>query len=285
MAIAELNSVLQLSAVEKGGIYMTCKNCGYILSEGSRFCPVCGATADYGENVVNEMHCPVCGAKQEQGSMFCGECGASLGQTQILDDKTGFIKDDNPSVFGGVTPPKKNNNNVLLIIVLAAIIVISGTVIGSLLYINSNGDSVSPDDYNEIAGITSSTQSASGSSAAATNPPVVTNPPVSTPATIPYNSTNNTSVSGDYLFPSDSRYITQADLDSRTPAEIRLILNEMYAKHGYIFTSEQYQSYFSSKSWYRGRTTSQDEALAYFNSYERANRQTIIDYETAHGLR
>ena len=285
MAIAELNSVLQLSAVEKGGIYMTCKNCGYILSEGSRFCPVCGATADYGENLVNEMHCPVCGAKQEQGSMFCGECGASLGQTQILDDKTGFIKDDNPSVFGGVTPPKKNNNNVLLIIVLAAIMVISGTVIGSLLYINSNGDSISPDDYNEIAGITSSTQSASGSSAAATNPPVVTNPPVSTPATIPYNSTNNTSVSGDYLFPSDSRYITQADLDSRTPAEIRLILNEMYAKHGYIFTSEQYQSYFSSKSWYRGRTTSQDEALAYFNSYERANRQTIIDYETAHGLR
>lgn len=90
---------------------------------------------------------------------------------------------------------------------------------------------------------------------------------------------------GEYLFPTDKTYITPDDLDKYTHEDIILIRNEIYARYGYNFQDEKLQDYFNSQSWYTpvpgvdaGSLGTQD-----FNEYERANVDTIIQYEKDKG--
>lgn len=90
---------------------------------------------------------------------------------------------------------------------------------------------------------------------------------------------------GDYLFNSDSEYITTTYLDTLTQQQVRFILNEIYARNGYIFSNETYKNYFSAKSWYNPVYTSAADAEALFNSVEKANKETITKYESSKGWR
>ena len=86
----------------------------------------------------------------------------------------------------------------------------------------------------------------------------------------------------EYLFPSDSVYITESDLYGKNREEIALIRNEIYARHGYIFNTEKYSEYFSAKSWYRPNADF-DESL--FNEVEKANKDFLVEYENNRGWR
>lgn len=90
------------------------------------------------------------------------------------------------------------------------------------------------------------------------------------------------SPSSEYLFPSDSQYITTADLAGRSQQEVTLIRNEIYARHGYIFKSQDIQNYFAEKSWYYPNQYF-DESL--LNAVEKSNIDTIIAYEKQMGWR
>lgn len=94
-------------------------------------------------------------------------------------------------------------------------------------------------------------------------------------------------LSGDYLFPTDSQYITNADLDNFTQQEIVLLRNEIYARHGCNFQDETIRSYFLSKSWYHpvDGLNASTFSSALFNDYESANIDTILAYERAKGWR
>ena len=56
--------------------------------------------------------------------------------------------------------------------------------------------------------------------------------------------------------------------------------NEIYARHGYIFGTEPYKSYFNSKSWYSPDSSfkGDDKEL---NEYEVANVKTIKSVENS----
>ncbi len=88
-----------------------------------------------------------------------------------------------------------------------------------------------------------------------------------------------------YLFNSDSEIITYSYLNTQTQKQVRLILNEMYARHGYIFSSQEYSNYFNSKSWYTPLYTSAEQVEGYFNSVERKNKEIIVAYEKEKGYR
>ena len=64
--------------------------------------------------------------------------------------------------------------------------------------------------------------------------------------------------------------------------EIALIRNEIYAKHGYIFRTEPYKSYFNAKEWY---TPDPYFDVSEFNAIETANKDLIIEYESKMGWR
>ena len=86
-----------------------------------------------------------------------------------------------------------------------------------------------------------------------------------------------------YIFPdSDSRYLTDADLEGYSSSELELAKNEIYARHGRKFVTPRIADYFNSKSWYKGTEDPEtfDNNQGYiFNEYEVANISKIADTE------
>ncbi|PEQ95193.1 hypothetical protein CN481_04870 [Bacillus sp. AFS006103] len=55
----------------------------------------------------------------------------------------------------------------------------------------------------------------------------------------------------EYIFPeSDTKRLTESEIANLSYDQLRLARNEIYARHGYLFKSEDLQTYFSQKSWY-----------------------------------
>lgn len=89
-----------------------------------------------------------------------------------------------------------------------------------------------------------------------------------------------------YLWPTDARQITISDLSSMNQDTIAAIRNEIYARHGYSFTTERWQTYFSNKTWYhRNSNVTSDTVNNYLSSLEKKNIATITSYEEARGWR
>ena len=54
----------------------------------------------------------------------------------------------------------------------------------------------------------------------------------------------------DYLLPSSTKELTLDDITGMSAKDLRLAINEMYARHGYYFGPGANQRYFDEKSWY-----------------------------------
>lgn len=78
-----------------------------------------------------------------------------------------------------------------------------------------------------------------------------------------------------YIFPSDTTYLTREQLNTLTKTEIQYISNEIYARRGHIFTTEKWQNYFGGKTWYRATRTVR---WSDFNDIEKANLTLIKEY-------
>ncbi len=50
---------------------------------------------------------------------------------------------------------------------------------------------------------------------------------------------------------SGTRLLTEEDIADLTVSSLELARNEIFARHGYVFTNENYKSYFSSRYWYK----------------------------------
>nr|WP_255639981.1 YARHG domain-containing protein [Pseudalkalibacillus hwajinpoensis] len=54
-----------------------------------------------------------------------------------------------------------------------------------------------------------------------------------------------------YLLPhSDVIKLSESELTSFNKDELRLARNEIFARHGYVFKSDELASYFAEKTWY-----------------------------------
>lgn len=96
------------------------------------------------------------------------------------------------------------------------------------------------------------------------------------------------STSGDYVIPdSDSRKLTEADLDGLTKDEVRIARNEIMARHGRIFNDADLQRYFESKSWYDGTISAEkfDKTKHILSTIEDDNAKFIEKYEKKRGYR
>ena len=104
------------------------------------------------------------------------------------------------------------------------------------------------------------------------------------------NAAVQTPATGEYLFAeSASRLLSTADVsnfqarypNSMFPGErsiTQMIINEMYARHGYIFKDQALTDYFSQKSWYTPRTADMEEIYPVMNDVEQANVTLLRTY-------
>lgn len=74
---------------------------------------------------------------------------------------------------------------------------------------------------------------------------------------------------------SDTHVYTRNELSTLTGEELRLARNELYARHGRIFTSPELSSYFSEKEWYKPSIQPEDFPDGLFSETEAANLATL----------
>ena len=85
--------------------------------------------------------------------------------------------------------------------------------------------------------------------------------------------------SQEYLLPdSDTRLLTDADVSGLSTEELRIAKNEIYARHGRMFTSEDLKAYFESKSWYQGSVPAEAFSESVFSQTEKDNITLIQKY-------
>lgn len=85
----------------------------------------------------------------------------------------------------------------------------------------------------------------------------------------------------EYIFPdSDKKYLTEEEVFGKDASTLRLARNEIFARHGYIFKSEDLKTYFRKVSWYEERVEAdQFNADKVFNDYEKKNVELIKSIE------
>ena len=85
-----------------------------------------------------------------------------------------------------------------------------------------------------------------------------------------------------YIFPyATERLIARGEYESLDAATLRLAINEIYARHGRQYDTQDLNAYFSSKSWYRPQYSKSEfdkiESQV-LNSYERENVKILTGY-------
>jgi hypothetical protein len=84
-------------------------------------------------------------------------------------------------------------------------------------------------------------------------------------------------VPGRYPFTSE-RYLSASDLRALSDAELRIMRNEIFARHGYIFKTDAMRRYFSQQPWYRPESHNVADRLS---PIELANVETIKAVENS----
>lgn len=96
--------------------------------------------------------------------------------------------------------------------------------------------------------------------------------------------TTDSSTEQDYILPSDTKSLTEEDLQGMDRSELRYAINEMYARKGWHFNfGGDLYDYFSQKSWYKPDKTlsSPSDASAKFSEIENVNLATILKYRNS----
>jgi len=84
---------------------------------------------------------------------------------------------------------------------------------------------------------------------------------------------------GEYIIKgSDTRYLTDSDLSALSKEQLAIARNEIFARHGYVFKTQNYIDYFTSKSWYKP----DPNYTGNLSAIEEYNVNLIKKYESKH---
>ena len=83
----------------------------------------------------------------------------------------------------------------------------------------------------------------------------------------------------------NSEQFTEEDILSLSQTELRMLLNGLYAYHGYTFTTDEYKRLFGRMTWYTPQDKTMEACESEFNTIERANKEVFIAREKAMGWR
>lgn len=196
------------------------------------------------------MKCSNCGREIKKEERFCPYCGSENKKT------------------------KKKNKWLTGVMGLIVVCIILGIVAGAM---NSNKKEDAKKDT------ASNTEKATEKQTTAAS----TKTAASTETASTKQTKNNTQDADDqqdetenseYILPeSDTRYVEQDEIDQLTKNEVRLAINEIYARHGRIFENSELREYFESKDWYDGTIEPEDFDEDVLIQYEKANVKLLAD--------
>src|SRR5690349_19454793 len=83
-------------------------------------------------------------------------------------------------------------------------------------------------------------------------------------------------IPGLYPFTSQ-RVVADADIEGKTLAELKIMRNEVFARHGHTFKGEDLKTHFAAQPWYKATTT---DASPLLTTLEKQNVDFIKRWET-----
>lgn len=279
-----------------------CPKCGKQITEKTSFCSGCGTKWDdsvlslimempdlsisYNQIDVKKRYCKQCGSICDEGQFLCNNCASKLKKP--------------------IEPQKKKSRiPVILLIMLLVLGLAAGAAFGiskllkddapisqsrqkdvvvqgegcdestQNLEIGVVGSESPSNEANEENNESVNSSDSHGTEAEKSEPPVEEESNISTQDENP-----------DFILANSSNeYLTEADLAGLNAEECRIARNEIYARHGRKFDSEELQNYFSAFEWYKPSIESSDFEESSLNKYELANTALIVEFEKKQGYR
>lgn len=230
---------------------MICKNCQTELPDHARFCPACGA--------LQPMICPSCGAESRPGSKTCSACGKKLPMADRSDRLIYPKRKKHPLRVAAV-----------IALVLAALLLLTAAVLFLTKTVDFSKPTPDPTPEVETEQTAQPTlpeeipmEPAPAEPDAPTGDEIPAEPDV--PAQDPEEPADEPAeaepepepepepAETGYIFPDSSeQLLTEADLQGLSSWELKIARNEIYARHGRRFNSQELQNYFDSRDWYHG---------------------------------
>lgn len=214
--------------------------------------------------------CPRCNTQNPDANAFCMNCGGELA----------------PRPQQPQQQQQKNNLLPILITIIIVVAIIVAGVVAIVIVKNNNEPQTTQPISTFAPTTTTTTETTTKETTTKKAKKTTTQPPVINNYNYYYHDYEDYYYAEDgYLYPSDTTYIDYDYLASVGQDETRLILNEMYARHGYIFKEHPYIEYFNAKSWYVPVYRDMQDAQNQFNNIEKSNLNTIVAYEKSRGWR
>lgn len=78
------------------------------------------------------------------------------------------------------------------------------------------------------------------------------------------------------IFPNSSEVeIASEDIKKLSDEDLRYAVNEIYARHGYIFKDDQLRTYYEQYDWYKETIKPEDFSDSVFSDVEKRNVQAL----------
>mgnify|MGYP001178022119 CR=1 FL=1 len=232
--------------------------------------------------------CVYCGHALPENTKFCTNCGKEQIQRNVIQEDDAWMYDEEDAVE--YNKKSKNGTTFKIVIVVIVLVLAAGILWRTGVFqkntekelvatIKSNQEEVLSDSEEEATTTKKKTDASTSDTTVQNKQKTVQQDNNTTQA-----DQNQAVAANEYILPTDTQYISESDLQGMTQEQVALARNEVYARHGYIFQNEDYQSYFSSKSWYKPDATYQptDDTLS---KIEKANVDLIVKYEVSKGWR
>lgn len=283
---------------------MFCKYCGNRLDDGDRFCGACGHPVD--EKLVQEAAPEKVYKKQEDEAPkirkrnpepeYDNRMTAGMGYGYRVDEDSDSEDDDEDDYEEEWEREEKKEKITFAVLGVIIVVLVVAIVFGVVKLVGAGGgDTKKVSRLNEQMKEDmqkSQERDDNETAEAATVAPTQQATPEPTPEVVVQEQNEAAASdagadtgSGDYVIPdSSTRYLTNADLNGLSEWQIRIARNEIYARHGRIFKSDDLADYFASKSWYTPSVSADQFDNSYLNSIEIENLKLITAYEKAHNL-
>ena len=274
---------------------MNCKRCGAELDENARFCPQCGA--------LQPLICPECGAESRPGSRVCSNCGKKLpvpvhdeplvdypkrkkyttnkvaiaaiavGAVLLLTGAVLFLthtlSDMDKETEPPIEPPAQTEQqDPIPAPIPEPEPETDKTPVDDPDKVTEEDPEKNPvDDPDKEPETDPEKQPEDGKKPDETTKPEEPTKPEENKQ--PEETKPDTS---EWIFADSSeRLLTQQDIAGMSAEQLRLARNEIYARHGRIFKSQELKDYFNSRTWYKGTIAPNDFKEDSLNEIERAN--------------
>ena len=224
--------------------------------------------------------CRNCGAMMDDDSLYCPECGMKQ------EEQNSYGQEQTPYSQENWTPYKKKGGGAVVVVVflLIGVLIVGGIGFGIYRLTHpqrsivaeyeeedrgssseaeeNNADESTDEEYDYDSGIQSRGDADSQDN------------------TDTYQSPDTYTAEPDYIIPySNQRLLGESDVAGLSLREINYAKNEIYARHGRKFDSQELQNYFNSKSWYHGTIEPENFTESMLSDIEKKNAEYLSKVE------